>query len=227
MVIVLSATSEEEINATVAVAAIEIQTEESEAASIDLEASEIPIKFTLLGAVDVKDVTEFKETMLAEFKSALSLISTNLDESIKFTSVEPRFMGILHKSGAENYQFYYDVGVAAMDGNANAGELLVEAVQEYHSDILEQMQKYKPNDYYYVEDFELCTPSELGVIENVDESVFDLCSYDHELISTVVGVFGLPNNQDVDDFNKEMVEVYKDIIGNTQGLTLAGVCKSI
>eukprot|EP00956_Cyclotella_meneghiniana_P041723 scaffold236806_cov119-Cyclotella_meneghiniana.AAC.6 len=217
----------ENINATVAAATIENKTEEVLPAALETDASEIPVKFTLLGVVDVTDVTDFKETMLTEFKSALASISKNLGESVKFTSVEPRFMGIVHESGADNYQFYYDVGVALTeDANANAGELLIGAVQEYHSGILEQMQTYKSSDYYYVEDFELCTPSELEANENVNESVFDLCNYDHELISTVIGVVGLSNIQDIDDFNKEMVQVLKDIIGNTQGLTLAGVCKS-
>jgi len=214
----------ENINATVTAATIENKTEEVLPAALETDASEIPVKFTLLGVVDVTDVTDFKETMLTEFKSALASISKNLGESVKFTSVEPRFMGIVHESGADNYQFYYDVGVALTeDANANAGELLIGAVQEYHSGILEQMQTYKSSDYYYVEDFELCTPSELEANENVNESVFDLCNYDHEVISTVIGVVGLSNIQDIDDFNKEMVQVLKDIIGNTQGLTLAGV----
>jgi hypothetical protein len=185
----------------------------------------IPIKFTLLGVADVTDATDFKfkGAMLAEFKSLLTILSSKSDGGVKFTNVSERHYSRRHlqEETTKNFQFYYDVTVASSDVDANPREALIESVKTHHLELLESIQKYKTENYYYVEDFEMCTPSEGG--RAADEGSFDLCSYDHQIVPIQLGAVGLPSDLNVDEFNEELVDVYKGILADVDGLVLAGI----
>jgi hypothetical protein len=72
-----------------------------------------------------------------------------------------------------------------------------------------------------VEDFELCVPSE-GEIDS-ETIIFDLCSYDHQLVNVKLGTVGLPGDLDIDEFNEETIEIYKNILDDVDGLVLSGI----
>lgn len=192
----------------------------------------LPIKFTLLGVPDVTDdnANKFKDAMLLTFKSLLSLLSSKLSGSVKFTNVSARYNSrriLQQEETMKNFQFYYDIDVASSDANANSpGEVLIESVKTHHWELLQSIQEYKKDNYYYVQDFEMCTPSNSeggSSAVTVDGSEFDLCSYEHQIVPIQLGAVGLPNDLNVDKFNEELIGVYKDILVDVNGLTLAGI----
>ena len=178
----------------------------------------ISVKFTVFGVTDVTDASNFRSVMLLEFKSLLTLISSHHD-GVKFTDITELYARRILQEN-DIFHLYYDVTMVSTDDDLTPATLLIDATKAYHTDILQKIQEYKEN-YYYVEDFELCTSSEGG---EFDESMFDLCSiYDHELIKVQFGTVGLANDLDVDDFNKELIELYESILGVVDGLMLSGL----
>lgn len=182
----------------------------------------IPVKFTVLVVSNINDPSNFKGAMLAEFKSLLSVISSYM-EGVKFTNVNEHYMPriLQERDVVSSFHFYYDVTVVLSDASANPGNVLIKAVQQYHTIILQKIQEYKSTNYYYMEDFELCTPSNGGT--NVDESMFDLCSYDHQLVSAQIEVVGLPSDLNIDRFNEDIIGVFQGILSDVGGLVVAGV----
>ena len=191
-------------------------TEEVTIASVETDLKQMPIKFTLLDVPYVEDETDFKDVMLQELKGLLAFISSKID-TIKFTDVKQRYSRRhLQDDIKQNYHFYYDVSLA-LSTDENPSEILINAVRDYHALILQEMQ-----EEYYVEDFELCVPNEEG--NDSEDIMFDLCSYDHQLVSIKLGTVGLPSDLVVvDEFNEETIEVYKDILDDVDGLVLSDV----
>lgn len=122
----------------------------------------IPIKFTLIGvSSDVNDeILDFREAMMNEFKSMLTLISFDI-EGMKFTDVKDRFLDDSDRSlrqlaavarsavnfayiegneeETETFNLYYDIIAVLSNSSIVPGPTVVKAVRQNRLEILQQM----------------------------------------------------------------------------------------
>ncbi|KAL3781135.1 hypothetical protein HJC23_001442 [Cyclotella cryptica] len=209
----------------------------------------IPIKFTLMGvSSNVNDqILDFRDAMTKEFKSMLTLISSDV-EGMKFTGVKERFLDDDYRSLrglaaverlAINFEYievdddetqtlhlYYDIIAVLSDSGIVPGPAIVKAVRQNHLEIMQQIQEYKSDNYYYVDDFDLCTTSreeEKAASTDIDDSKFDLCTYDHQLVGIKCAALGLPSDMDEDIFSEELLETYGQILHDVDELVITGM----
>lgn len=174
--------------------------------------------------IDGLKITDVKERYIDTLLNDRRNLSTISRSTFSFTNDTSSYESISEEGRAEEhtrvFNLYYDALAVVADPSKLYGPLLIEAVQYRYSEIIQQIQEYKPDSYYYAEDFDLCTTS-TGVKADTDRS-FDLCSQEHQFVSIKFGVLALPDDVDRDAFKNEITNIYQDILKNIEGLQITG-----
>jgi hypothetical protein len=211
------------------------------------EFQKIPLKFTLMGLPDdIPRISDFRRAAKGYIKEILSYISDDID-GLKFKEVNERYVDTLLNcrrslstsryvfSFANNtffnfteeedsqehtriYNLYYDAVAIVPNPNEFYGPLIVETAQYRHAELLQQIQEYDPTQYYYADDFDICT----ATTEDASDRSFDLCSQDHQLVPIKFGVLALPDDMDRDAFKAEAVGILQDVLKGIDGLQMTG-----
>ena len=198
----------------------------------------VQVKFTLMGLPnDIPRITDFRAAALGYVKGMLSSLANDIQE-LKITNVKELYIDTIMNQRRDlattdyNYEepnfehnrvfnLYYDVVLVRENPGQLYGPLLISAVRSRHDEILQNLQQYKPVQYYYTEDFDLCTPSSGRRTRN--DSQFDLCSQNHQLISIKFGVLALPKGVSRYLFKKGIMDMYRSFLSEIDGLQITGL----
>jgi hypothetical protein len=189
---------------------------------------------------DIPRISSFREAALSFVKGMLSLIANDIDglkitdakeryiDSVfdrrrdlapavrsvfSMSDYNYSISGIEEGIGEDHHRIfnlYYDVVAVVPDPSRLYGPLLIDAAHNRHSEILQQIQEYKPTQYYYAEDFDVCTTASGKMI--YDDALFDMCTKDHQIVPVKFGVLALPKDIDRDIFKEELIMIYKDLL---------------
>lgn len=199
---------------------------------------------------DIPRISEFRSASLSYIKGMLALVSIDVDglkitdvkeQYIDTLLNDRRDLSITRSAfsfanGTSSYaliaeeevvkdhtrvfNLYYEATAVVADPNKLYGPLLIDIVQNRHSELLQQIQQYKATQYYYAADFDLCTTAS-GKKASTDRS-FDLCSQDHQLVSIKFGLTSLPEDMNRDAFKYEVINIYQDILKSIDGIQMTG-----
>eukprot|EP00804_Cyclotella_cryptica_P016387 CCRYP_004640-RA/>CCRYP_004640-RA protein AED:0.00 eAED:0.00 QI:289/1/1/1/0/0/2/507/598 len=175
--------------------------------------------------IDGLKITEVKERYIDSFINGSRGLVTITRSLVDFVYGENATMGDIETQHQEEddtrvFNFYYDVTVVS-DSTELYGPLLIDAVRRRHPEILQQIQEYRPTQYYYAENFDLCTTTTGKMTD--DDRFFDLCSQDHQMVSIKFGALALPEDMDRDLFTKELMQIYQRVLNEINGLEMTGM----
>lgn len=199
-------------------------------ATNDIES--VPLRFSLLGlSTAINDISGFKNSMTQELEMALTrvaedmgLISIRLQSNLvamSSVSVFDRGLSIrnLQDESSESRQtikLYYDFDVVK-EQNQRYGPMLIQAIRDRRDEVLRSLQA---STNYYISQFDLCTTSSAGLY---DDSDFDICTLNHEIIPVSFSVSKPHPNIDADDLTQTVLDVYVDVLESIDGLEVANI----
>lgn len=174
--------------------------------------------------IDGFKITEVKERFVDSFLNGQRGLSTRTRSVVDFVFGENATTENLETQQEEDdtrvFNFYYDVTVVS-DSTQMYGPLLIDAVRHRHREILQQIQEYKPTQYYYADNFDLCTTTTGKKTD--DDRFFDLCSHDHQMVSLKFSALELPEDMDRDLFKNELMSIYQRVLSEIDGLEMTGM----
>lgn len=175
--------------------------------------------------IDGLKVTAVKERYIDSFLNRHRGLATRTRSVINFVYGENATTDKIESQHQEEddtrvFNLYYDVTIVS-DSPRRYGPLLIETVRHRHPEILQQIQEYKPTQYYYAENFDLCTTT-TGEITD-DDRLFDVCSLDHQMVSIKFGALALPEDMDIDLFKKELMNIYQRVLNEIDGFEMTGM----
>ena len=208
----------------------------------------IPIKFTLMGLPDdIPVISDFRHAAMDHMKNMMATVAKDVD-GLKISDVKEGFVDSVfnnrrrelvgffygenataqelesHQSVDENnriFNLYYDIICVVSEPSQNYGPRVIDAVRGRHSELLHQIQEYQPTNFYYADNFDVCTTTSGEKTD--DDRLFDLCSLDHKMAEVKFGALALPDDIDKDMFKITLMEVYQDVLSGIDGFEMTGM----